>query len=42
MVGKDQLGVFKVMDSITGNVLKSIKNVKGNSKYKLYIFDKKK
>ena len=36
-----QLGVFKVLDSITGDVLKSIKNVKGNSKYTLYLFDKK-
>jgi hypothetical protein len=36
-----QLGVFKVMDSITGDVLKSIKNVKGNSTYELYLFDKK-
>lgn len=35
------LGVYKVLDSITGNVLKSIKNVKGNSKYDLYLFDKK-
>jgi hypothetical protein len=36
-----QIGVFKVMDSITGQVLKSIKNVKGNTIYDLYIFDKK-
>jgi len=36
-----QLGVFKVLDSITGQVLKSIKNVKGNTLYDLYIFDKK-
>ena len=36
-----QVGVFKVMDSITGQVLKSIKNVKGNTLYNLYIFDKK-
>lgn len=35
------LGVFKVLDSTTGTVLKSIKNVKGNSLYDLYIFDKK-
>jgi hypothetical protein len=35
------LGVFKVLDSITGKVLKSIKNVKGNSVYDLYLFDKK-
>ncbi len=36
-----QIGVFKVMDSITGEVLKSIKNVKGNTIYDLYLFDKK-
>lgn len=36
-----QLGVYKVLDSITGQVLKSIKNVKGNAIYDLYIFDKK-
>lgn len=35
------LGIFKVMDSITGDVLKSIKNVKGNALYDLYLFDKK-
>ena len=35
------LGNFKVLDSITGDVLKNIKNVKGNSMYDLYIFDKK-
>jgi hypothetical protein len=37
----EELGNFKVMDSITGQVLKSIKNVKGNSLYDLYLFDKK-
>lgn len=36
-----QIGVYKVLDSITGQVLKSIKNVKGNSLYDLYLFDKK-
>lgn len=36
-----QIGVYKVLDSITGDVLKSIKNVKGNSVYDLYLFDKK-
>jgi hypothetical protein len=36
-----QLGVYKVLDSITGQVLKSIKNVKGNAVYDLYLFDKK-
>lgn len=35
------LGVYKVLDSITGDVLKSIKKVKGNSLYDLYLFDKK-
>jgi hypothetical protein len=35
------LGIFKVMDSITGEVLKSIKNIKGNAIYDLYLFDKK-
>lgn len=37
----NNLGVYKVLDSTTGKVLKSIKNVKGNSVYDLYIFDKK-
>lgn len=36
-----QIGVYKVLDSITGQVLKSIKNVKGNSVYDLYLFDTK-
>jgi hypothetical protein len=35
------IGVYKVLDSVTGQVLKSIKNVKGNSIYDLYLFDKK-
>jgi hypothetical protein len=35
------IGVYKVLDSITGEVLKNIKNVKGNSLYDLYLFDKK-
>jgi len=39
-LGKN-LGVFKVLDSTTGNVIKSIKKVKGNSVYDLYLFDKK-
>jgi hypothetical protein len=38
---QNNLGVFKVLDSITGDVLKSIKNVKGNALYDLYLFDKK-
>jgi len=41
MVDNKSVGVFKVMDSITGNVLKSIKRVKGNSLYDLYVFEKK-
>ena len=36
-----ELGNFKVLDSITGQVLKSIKNVKGNKVYDLYLYDKK-
>jgi hypothetical protein len=36
-----QVGVYKVLDSITGDILKSIKNVKGNTLYNLYLFDKK-
>lgn len=35
------VGVFKVLDSVSGDVLKRIKNVKGNKVYELYLFDKK-
>lgn len=35
------LGVYKVLDSTTGNVLKNIKNVKGNKLYDLYLFEEK-
>jgi hypothetical protein len=35
------IGVFKVLDSTTGETLKNIKKVKGNAIYDLYIFDKK-
>ena len=35
------LGIFKVLDSINGDVLKRIKNIKGNTVYDLYIFKKK-
>jgi hypothetical protein len=35
------IGVYKVLDSTTGQVLKNIKKVKGNTIYDLYIFDKK-
>lgn len=38
---QNNLGIFKVLDSIAGDVLKSIKNVKGNAVYDLYLFDKK-
>ena len=38
---QNNLGIFKVLDSITGEVLKSIKNVKGNREFELYLFDKK-
>jgi hypothetical protein len=36
-----EIGIFKVLDSITGNVLKNIKSVKGNKLYDLYLFDEK-
>jgi len=36
-----QIGVFKVLDSTTGNVLKNIKSVKGNKLYDLYLFEEK-
>lgn len=35
------LGVFKVLDSISGSDLKNIKGVKGNRMFDVYIFDKK-
>jgi hypothetical protein len=35
------LGVFKVLDSISGDTLKKIKRVKGNFLIELYLFDKK-
>jgi len=35
------LGVYKVLDSTTGETLKNIKKVKGNAIYDLYLFDKK-
>lgn len=38
---KVSIGVFKVLDSITGKVLKSIKKVKGNVIYDLYLFEEK-
>lgn len=36
-----QIGIFRLMDSATGDVIKKIKSVKGNKVYDLYIFDKK-
>lgn len=35
------MGIFKVMDSISGDTLKKIKAVKGNAIFDLYVFDKK-
>ena len=35
------LGVYKVLDSVTGEILKNIKKVKGNTIFDLYLFDKK-
>ena len=35
------IGIFKVMDSTTGQVIKKIKKVKGNAIFDLYLFDKK-
>lgn len=35
------IGVFKVLDSISGDVLKKIKKVKGNAIFDVYIFDTK-
>jgi hypothetical protein len=35
------LGVFKCIDSISGETLKRIKNVKGNTIFDVYVFDKK-
>ena len=35
------LGVFKVLDSITGDVLKKITRFKGNSLFDVYIFENK-
>jgi hypothetical protein len=35
------LGVFKVLDSVSGDVLKRIKRVKGNAIFDVYIFDTK-
>jgi len=37
----NDLGVYKVLDSISGETLKKIKNVKGNSLFDVYLFDSK-
>ena len=40
--GKNKsLGIYKVLDSIGGDVLKKISKVKGNTMFDLYFFDKK-
>lgn len=39
--GGKNIGVFKVLDSATGDVLKKIKSIKGNADYDLYLFDSK-
>lgn len=36
-----EIGVFKCIGSINGKILKSIKNIRGNNIYDLYIFNKK-
>lgn len=36
-----EIGTYKVLDSITGKMLKNIKNIKTDSQFKLFIFDKK-
>jgi hypothetical protein len=43
VIGEDgkKLGVYKVLDSVSGKVIKNIKKIKGNTLYDLYIFDKK-
>lgn len=38
---KKQIGVFKILDSTTGQVIKNIKSVKGNKIYDLYLFENK-
>lgn len=35
------LGVYKCLDSISGETLKRIRNVKGNREFEVYVFDKK-
>lgn len=42
MVDKHKnIGVYKVLDSVAGNTLNSLKKIKGNTKFELYTFDKK-
>lgn len=38
---KRSLSVYKVLDSITGDVLNKIKNIKANREFDLFVFDKK-
>lgn len=38
---KKNIGVFKVIESITTKDVKKIKRVKGNTKFKVYLFNKK-
>ena len=35
------IGVYKVLDSISGDTLQKIKRVKGNFMFELFLFDKK-
>ncbi len=35
------MGVFKCLDSISGETLKRIRNVKGNREFEVFVFDKK-
>lgn len=35
------VGVYKCLDSVTGQVIKNIKRIKGNAVFDLYVFDKK-
>jgi hypothetical protein len=35
------IGIYKILDSATGEMLKKVKNIKGNKVYDLYIFEKK-
>jgi hypothetical protein len=39
--GNKNVGTFRVLDGMSGDKLKKIKNIKGNTEYVLYLFDKK-